>query len=298
MKIENKFPGKDVSHEDMETKFPLTAKKNESHKSKFIVSGVEFGGDLIPIFAGPNMVESQELIEDVAINVKKMGAHFLRGGAFKPLSFPYRSKKYNETREQGIEWLISAKEKAGIPIITEVMEEGYVPLVAEAADILQIGTRNMQNYPLLTACAKTGKPIMLKRGYGASLRDWLGAAEYILIEGNEKVLLCERGVSVPHTHRQTSRYLIDLQVVPAAQELTHLPVVVDPSHATFWRPWVKPMSLASIASGADGVMLEVHPDPPNAAVDPLQPIDYKEFNEIMQRMDMVAKASYDRHVLG
>ncbi len=298
MKIENKFPGKDVSHEDMETKFPLTAKKNESHKSKFIVSGVEFGGDLIPIFAGPNMVESQQLIEDVAINVKKIGAHFLRGGAFKPLSFPYRSEKYNETREQGIEWLISAKEKAGIPIITEVMEEGYVPLVAEAADILQIGTRNMQNYPLLTACAKTGKPIMLKRGYGASLRDWLGAAEYILIEGNEKVLLCERGVSVPHTHRQTSRFLIDLQVIPAAQELTHLPVVVDPSHATFWRPWVKPMSLASIASGADGVMLEVHPDPPNAAVDPLQPIDYKEFNEIMQRMDMVAKASYDRHVLG
>ena len=298
MKIENKFPGKDVSHEDMETKFPLTAKKNKSHKSKFIVSGVEFGGDLIPIFAGPNMVESQELIEDVAINVKKMGAHFLRGGAFKPLSFPYRSEKYNETREQGIEWLISAKEKAGIPIITEVMEEGFVSLVAEAADILQIGTRNMQNYPLLTACAKTGKPIMLKRGYGASLRDWLGAAEYILIEGNEKVLLCERGVSVPHTHRQTSRYLIDLQVVPAAQELTHLPVVVDPSHATFWRPWVKSMSLASVASGADGVMLEVHPDPPNAAVDPLQPIDYKEFNEIMQRMDMVAKASYDRHVLG
>ena len=298
MKIENKFPGKDVSHEDMETKFPLTAKKNKSHKSKFIVSGVEFGGDLIPIFAGPNMVESQELIEDVAINVKKMGAHFLRGGAFKPLSFPYRSEKYNETREQGIEWLISAKEKAEIPIITEVMEEGFVSLVAEAADILQIGTRNMQNYPLLTACAKTGKPIMLKRGYGASLRDWLGAAEYILIEGNEKVLLCERGVSVPHTHRQTSRFLIDLQVIPAAQELTHLPVVVDPSHATFWRPWVKPMSLASIASGADGVMLEVHPDPPNAAVDPLQPIDYKEFNEIMQRMDMVAKASYDRHVLG
>jgi len=163
---------------------------------------------------------------------------------------------------------------------------------------LQIGTRNMQNYPLLTACAKTGKPIMLKRGYGASLRDWLGAAEYIMVEGNEKIILCERGVSVPHTHRATSRYLLDLQVVPAAQELTHLPIVVDPSHATFWRPWVKSMSLAGIASGADGVMLEVHPDPPNAAVDPLQPIDYEEFDNIMQRMDMVAKASYDRHVLG
>ncbi len=297
MKIENKFPGKDVSLEDLETKFPLVAKKNDTHKSKFKVAGVEFGGDLVPIFAGPNMVESKELIEDVAINIKKSGAHFLRGGAFKPLSFPYRSEKYNETREQGIEWLVSAKEKAGIPIITEVMEEGFIPLISEAADILQIGTRNMQNYPLLTACAKTGKPIMLKRGYGASLRDWLGAAEYILVEGNEKVILCERGVSVPHTHRSTSRFLLDLQVIPAAQELTHLPIVSDPSHATFWRPWVKPMALASIASGADGIMLEVHPDPDNAAVDPLQPINYADFDQLMNNMDAVAKASYNRHIL-
>jgi len=297
MKIENKFPGKDVSNEDMETKFPLVAKKNDSHKSIFSISGVEFGGELVPVFAGPNMVESKELIEDVAINVKKSGAHFLRGGAFKPLSFPYRSEKYNETREKGIEWLVNAKEKAEIPIITEVMEEGFVPFIAEAADILQIGTRNMQNYPLLTACAKTGKPIMLKRGYGASLRDWLGAAEYILVEGNEKVILCERGVSVPHTHRSTSRFLLDLQVIPAAQELTHLPVVSDPSHATFWRPWVKPMSLASVASGADGIMLEVHPDPENAAVDPLQPINYADFSKLMVNMDAVAQASYDRYIL-
>lgn len=297
MKIENKFPGKDVSLEDMETKFPLVAKKNDSHKSKFIVSGVEFGGELVVIFAGPNMVESKELIEDVALNVKSSGAHFLRGGAFKPLTFPYRSEKYNETREKGIDWLVQAKEKANIPIITEVMEERYVPLIAEASDILQIGTRNMQNYPLLTACAKTNKPIMLKRGYGASLRDWLGAAEYILIEGNDKVILCERGVSVPHTHRSTSRFLLDLQVIPAAQELTHLPIVSDPSHATFWRPWVKPMALASVASGADGVMLEVHPDPENAAVDPLQPINYKDFDNLMENMDAVAKASYDRFIL-
>jgi len=297
MKIENKFPGKDVSYEDMQTKFPLVAKKNDSHISKFQISGVEFGGDLIPVFAGPNMVESKELIEEVAINVKKSGAHFLRGGAFKPLSFPYRSEKYNETREQGIEWLVDAKEKANIPIITEVMEERFVPLIAEASDILQIGTRNMQNYPLLTACAKTGKPIMLKRGFGASLRDWLGAAEYILVEGNEKVILCERGVSAPHTHRSTSRYLLDLQVVPAAKELTHLPVVVDPSHATFWRPWVKPMALASVASGADVIMLEVHPDPENAAVDPLQAINFSDFEDLMINMNAVAKASYNRFIL-
>jgi 3-deoxy-7-phosphoheptulonate synthase len=290
MAIENQFPGKDITLEDLEKKFPLVAKADPAHKSKFSIAGVEFGGDLTPVFAGPNMVESRELILDVANHVKRVGAHFLRGGAFKPLTFPYRSAKYNETRELGVEWLREAREKVGIPVITEVMEEKYIPLIAEVADIIQIGSRNMQNFPFLTACAKTGKPIMLKRHYGASLRDWLGAAEYILVEGNERVILCERGVAVPHTHRATSRFLLDLQVVPAAQEMTHLPVVVDPSHATFWRPWVVPMALAGIAAGADGMMIEVHPDPNNAAVDPLQPIDYSEFESLLKRMDAVAKA--------
>ncbi len=290
MSIENKFPGKDITPEDLLNKFPLVARRDPAHKSRFSVAGVEFGGELIPVFAGPNMVESRELILDIAANVKRAGAHFLRGGAFKPLTFPYRSAKYTETREQGIEWLMEAKEKTGIPVITEVMEEKYIPLIAEVADILQIGSRNMQNFPFLTACAKTGKPIMLKRHYGASLRDWLGAAEYLLVEGNSQVILCERGVSVPHTHRATSRFLLDLQVVPAAQEMTHLPVVIDPSHATFWRPWVAPMALAGIAAGADGVMIEVHPDPSNAAVDPLQPVDYAEFSTLMNHMDAVARA--------
>lgn len=288
--MENKFPGKDITLEDLETKFPLVAKKHNEHRTKFEVAGVEFGGDLIPIFAGPNMVESRDLIVDVAIAVKKIGAHFLRGGAFKPLSFPYRSEKYTETREQGLEWLKEAKAAAGIPIITEVMEEKYIDKVASVADILQIGSRNMQNYPFLTECAKTQKPIMLKRHYGASLRDWLGAAEYLLVEGNNQVILCERGMSVPHTHRATSRYLLDLQVVPAAKEMTHLPVVVDPSHATFWAPWVGPMSLAGIAAGADGVMIEVHPTPNQAAVDPLQPIDYDDFAKLFKSMESVANA--------
>lgn len=296
MKIDNKFPTKDISLEDLKYKFPLVAKKNSTHFSKFEIAGVEFGGDLIPIFAGPNMVESRELIFDVAQNVKKSGAHFLRGGAFKPLTFPYRSEKYTETREKGIQWLKEVRQEIGIPIITEVMEEKYINLISDVTDIIQIGSRNMQNFPFLTACAKTGKPIMLKRHYGASLRDWLGAAEYILYEGNSKVLLCERGVSVPHTHRSTSRFLLDLQVVPAAKEVTHLPIIVDPSHATFWRPWVKSMSLAAVASGADGIMLEVHPDPSNSAVDPLQPIDFKEFAELVQLMDNVAKASLKRKV--
>ena len=295
--MDNKFPGKDITEEDIKTKFPLVSKKKDSHKSKFIISDVEFGGNTIPIFAGPNMVESKDLIMDVAQNVKSLGAHFLRGGAFKPLTFPYRNKKYTETREDGIKWLGLAKEKYKIPVITEIMEERYIPLVSEVADILQIGSRNMQNYPLITACAKTKKPIMLKRHYGASLRDWLGAAEYILVEGNEKVILCERGVSVPHTHRSTSRFLLDLQVVPAAQELTHLPIVVDPSHATFWRSWVEPMALAGIAAGADGIMLEVHPDPINSAVDPLQPIDFTEFGNLMKKMHNVGQTLFDKSVL-
>ena len=288
--MDNKFPGKDVSAEDLKTKFPLAAKKDPDHKSCFKISGVDFGGDLIPVFAGPNLVESRAQILDVAKNVKAAGAHFMRGGAFKPLTFPYRSDKYTEPREQGLVWMVEASNSHDIPVITEIMEERFVPLVAEAADILQIGTRNMQNFPLLTACAKTGKPIMLKRHFGCSLRDWLGAAEYILVEGNEKVILCERGVAAPHTHRDTSRFLLDLQVVPAAHEATHLPVVVDPSHATFWRPWVAPMALASIAGGADGIMIEVHPDPDNAKVDPLQPIDFAEFGGLMDRMEAVAQA--------
>jgi 3-deoxy-7-phosphoheptulonate synthase len=295
--IENKFPGKDITEDDIREKFPLCAKKNKNHFSKFEVAGVEFGGNTIPIMAGPNMVESEELILDVASNVKKLGAHFLRGGAFKPLTFPYRSNKFNETREKGLEWLRIAKNEFKIPVITEVMEEKYLELISGVADILQIGSRNMQNYPFLTACAKTGKPIMLKRHYGSSLRDWLGAAEYILYEGNNKVILCERGVSIPHTHRSTSRFAIDLQVVPAAKEITHLPIVVDPSHATFWRPWINSMSLAAVASGADGIMLEVHPDTENSAVDPLQPINYEHFGRLMKKMDIIAKSVYQKKIL-
>ena len=154
----------------------------------------------------------------------------------------------------------------------------------------------MQNYPLISAAAKTQKPLMIKRHFGASLRDWLGAAEYALYEGNKKIILCERGVSVPHTHRDSSRFLLDLQVVPAAKEITHLPIAVDPSHATFWRPWVRPMALASVASGADSIMLEVHPDPENSAVDPLQPIDFTSFSELMLGMDKVARI-VGKHIL-
>jgi 3-deoxy-7-phosphoheptulonate synthase len=295
VQVENKFPGKDVTAEDLQTKIPLAAKMAPDHKTIISVAGVQFGGPLIPVFAGPNTVENEEMIVATAKAVKKAGAHFLRGGAFKPLTFPYRGPKFFELREEGLRLLQIAKKEAAIPVITEIMHVDKVDAVAETADILQIGTRNMQNYPLLEAVAKAGRPVMLKRHFGCSLRDWLGAAEYILHGGNPNVILCERGVTVPHTHRATSRFLLDLQVVPAAQELTHLPVVTDPSHATFWRPWVKPMALASIAAGADGVMLEVHPDPDNAAVDPLQPINFETFELLMTEMQKVAIA-VGRHV--
>jgi len=295
--MDNKFPGKDISSDDLISKFPLCAKKHKNHKTKFKVAGVEFGGNTIPILAGPNLAESKALVFKTAKSLKKMGVHFMRAGAFKPLTFPYRSRNYFETREEGIEWLKEARDKFNLPIISEIMEEKYIPLFCEKVDILQIGSRNMQNYPLLSACAKTMKPIMLKRHYGSSIRDLLGAAEYILYEGNKKLILCERGVTAPHTHRASSRFLLDLQVVPALKEITHLPVVVDPSHATFWRKWVEPMALASIAAGADGVMIEAHPNPSKAAVDPLQPVDFLELKLIIKKMHIIAKNIFKKRVL-
>lgn len=288
--IENKAPGKDVSPSDLESKFPLVAKKSPEHRTRVTVGDVVFGGDHIPVMAGPNTVENLEMIVETAEAVKKAGAHILRGGAFKPLTFPYRSDKYFELREKGLEYLAQARKVTGLPVITEVVDTETLQAVADVADVLQIGTRNMQNFTLLSAVGKIGKPVMLKRGFGSSLRDWLGAAEYILYEGNDQVILCERGVIAPHTHKESSRFLLDLQVVPAAKEITHLPVVTDPSHATFWRSWVSPMALASIAAGADGIMIEVHPDPENAAVDPLQPVSFTAFEKMMNEMKAVANA--------
>ena len=289
MPIENKFPGKDISNEDLKSKFPLCAKK----KGGFKVNNVIFGGKKIPIMAGPNMVESLQLIDRCGNFLNKNKIDFLRGGAFKPLSFPYRSKKYTETREKGIEWLGIIKKKYKLSIITEIMEEKFLPLISEVADILQIGSRNMQNFPLLTACARIQKPIMLKRHYGSSLRDLLGAAEYILLEGNNKVMLCERGIVAPHTHKSSSRLLFDIQAIPALKEITNLPIVADPSHASFWSPWVPSLAKAAIAAGADSIMIEIHPDPKNAAVDSLQTLDFQQFKKILSELKKVAK-SVDR----
>lgn len=288
--IQNKFPGKDITEEDIKSKFPLAAKRNKDHFSVIKVKDVEIGGDKIPMMAGPNTVENEEMALKIAENISKLGNRIFRGGAFKPLSFPYRSDKYFEPREKGLDWLKSVKEKFGLLIVTEVMDIRQIDNISKVADILQIGTRNMQNYPLLVECAKTNIPILLKRHYGASLRDFLGSAEYILNEGNKNVILCERGVSIPHTHRSTSRFSLDLQIIPAAKEITHLPIITDPSHATFWADWVEPMALASIGAGADGVMIEVHNDPKNAAVDPLQPLNFEQYKNLLIKLKKIAKS--------
>ena len=230
------------------------------------------------------------MIKRVGKFLKSIKIRGLRGGAFKPLTFPYRSKKYYETKLDGLKWLKDTRDMYDLIVTTEIMELKYLDDICNSTDIIQIGSRNMQNYPLLTECAKTQMPIMLKRHYGSSLRDWLGAAEYILAEGNKNVILCERGVSVPHTHRSTSRFLMDLRVIPAVKEISHLPIISDPSHATFWAPWVESMTLASIAAGCDGLLIEIHPDPKNAAVDPLQPLSFSQFKSLIKKSRNLAKA--------
>ena len=285
--MNNKFPGKDISQEDLISKIPLSATKGSTQP--ITVGGVTFGGSEVPVVAGPNTVESEEMIVNIAMRVKLAGAKVLRGGAFKPLTFPYRSPTYRETGVVGLEWLASAKAESSLLVATEILDIRDMDKVCSVADFLQIGSRNMQNFPLLIEAAKSGKAIILKRHYGSSLRDWLGAAEYILNEGNQNLILCERGVAVPHTHRQTSRFLLDVQVIPAAHEFSHLPIMVDPSHASFWQPWVAPLACAAVAAGADSIMLEVHPNPREAWVDPLQALNYEEFEALSIKIKEIAK---------
>ena len=182
---------------------------------------------------------------------------------------------------QGMDWMDEVKKYFGLKVVTEVTEIRHLDRINQTADILQIGSRNMQNLELLRELALTKKPLILKRHFGASLRDMLGAAEHILVEGNSKLILCERGVSAPHTHKDTSRFMLDVQAIVALKELTKFPIISDPSHASFWAPWVSPLAYASIAAGCDGLIIEMHPDPKNSAVDPLQPLNFKEFSNFL-----------------
>lgn len=281
---------KDISQADLEKNIPLVAKRQDGDKVTVRVGAHDIGGERLTVIAGPCTVETREQLLDIAKHVKEIGAVLLRGGAFKPLTFPYRSATVFELREKGLELLAEARGTYGIPVVTEVVDVRLVERVAEHADMLQIGARSMQNFPLLEEAARSGKPVLLKRHPGASLRDWLGAAEYLFYHGNTNVVLCERGIVAPHTHEPTSRFIVDLQVIPAVREYSRLPVIVDPSHATFKRKYVPPVARAAIAIGADGVMLDVHPDPERAAVDPLQGLDYEAFAALMKDLRAVATA--------
>jgi len=285
--LSNKNPTKDITADDIKYKIPkITSNKKVSVR---VTDKVVFNENNLPIIAGPNGVESRELIFHVAKFLKKKGVKILRGHAYKPLTFPYRSKQYLETKNEGMNWLDEVKKHTGMAIVTEVTEIRYLDRICQTADIIQIGSRNMQNLELLKECALTKKPIILKRHFGASIRDLLGASEHILLEGNNKLILCERGISAPHTHRETSRFILDIQAITALKEIINYPVISDPSHASFWAPWVPPLVYASIAAGCDGLIIEVHPKPEESKVDPLQPLNYKKFSEVINISKKISK---------
>ncbi|MDC3034398.1 3-deoxy-7-phosphoheptulonate synthase [Candidatus Pelagibacter sp.] len=285
--LSNKEPTKDITKDDISYKLPKVTSRKEI-KVK-VSDNIIFSKKTLPIIAGPNGVESRELIFKVAKYLKKLGIKIIRGHAYKPLTFPYRSNQYKESLDIGMDWMDEVKKYTGMKVVTELTEIKYLDRLLKTSDILQIGSRNMQNLELLREASKSNLPIILKRHFGASLRDMLGAAEHILVEGNNKLILCERGVSSPHTHRSTSRFMLDVQAIVALKELVKYPVISDPSHASFWAPWVPNLTYSSIAAGCDGLIIEMHPDPKNSAVDPLQPLNFKQFRKVLAKSKKLSK---------
>ena len=256
-------------------KIKLAVRSYESQKTIIKLNGIEIGGDQVVIMAGPCSVESREQVLEAAIVVKEAGAQILRGGAFKPRTLPY---SFQGLGEEGLKLLAEARDETGLPIVTEVMDPSEVELVETYADILQIGTRNMQNFPLLKSVGRADKPVMLKRGMSATINEWLGCAEYILAEGNHDVIMCERGI---RTFEQITRNTVDISAAPILHMISHLPVIIDPSHGTGTRSLVGPLAKAGIAAGADGIMVEVHPHPDEALCDGAQSLSPEEFKFFM-----------------
>lgn len=246
------------------------------------VSGVKVGGDHLALIAGPCSVESEEQVIGIAREIKASGANMLRGGAFKPRTSPYA---FQGMGLDGLKILSAAKEETGLPIVTELMSLEYLEAFDEMVDLIQIGARNMQNFDLLKHLGETKKPILLKRGLNATYEEWIMAAEYIMAAGNENVILCERGV---RTFESYTRNTLDLQAIPVIKALTHLPIVVDPSHAggKWWL--VEPMAKAAVAAGADGLMVEVHNDPENALCDGAQSLKPEKYGMLLQSISKIA----------
>ncbi|MCZ6891192.1 MAG: 3-deoxy-7-phosphoheptulonate synthase [Chloroflexi bacterium] len=265
--------------------YKLSSREFQPESTTFKVGPVTIGGGEFVIMAGPCSVESEQQVMDTARAVKEAGGNILRGGAFKPRSSPY---SFRGLGEEGLKYLASAKDETGLPIITEVMDTRDVELVSRYADILQIGTRNMQNFTLLDEVGRSGKPAMLKRGLSATYEDWLLAAEYILSGGNRRLMLCERGIRTFETY---TRNTMDIAAMPAIKRLSHLPIIADPSHGTGKWYLVTPVALAAVAAGADGLQVEVHPNPDMALSDGAQSLNFENFKRLTTLVMAVRKAT-------
>lgn len=269
--------------------YKLVSREFKTDDSVVRVGNLEFGGSRIHVMAGPCAVESREQVLETAEQVSKAGATVLRGGAFKPRTSPYA---FQGLEEEGLKILAEARERTGLKIVTEVVDPRNVELVCRYADILQIGARNMQNFFLLKEVSSADKPVVLKRGPSATIEEWLMAAEYIMSGGNYNVILCERGIRTFETYLRNT---LDLSAVPVAKHLSHLPVIVDPSHATGKWKLIKPMAMAAVAAGADGLMIEVHPNPAQALCDGPQSLTPANFNSLMNDIVKIA-ALFDRTI--
>ena len=262
----------------------LASRDFRKENSVFSIDGSQIGGQKIILMAGPCAVESREQLIQSALAVKKAGAVALRGGAFKPRTSPY---SFQGLGEEGLKILAEARDIVGLAIVTEVIAPEQVPLVAQYADVLQVGARNMQNYALLNAVGESHKPVLLKRGLSSTIEEFLNAAEYILSHNNPRVILCERGIRTFETY---TRNTLDINAIPVLKSLSHLPVVVDPSHGTGKREYVPAVSRAAIAAGADGLIVEVHPDPENALSDGAQSLRPEEFEDLVAQLRPIAEA--------
>ena len=270
--------------------YKLASRQFHAHDSVFQLDGFTIGGKEIPIIAGPCSVESRSQILEIAQAVREAGANALRGGVFKPRTSPYA---FQGLGEEGLEYLVEAREKTGLPIVVEVMAVSQIKIMEKYVDVFQLGARNMQNFNLLRAIGETRTPVLFKRGMSATIEEMLMASEYILIGGNTRVMLCERGI---RTFETATRNTTDINAIPVLKKLTHLPVVIDPSHSTGDSSYVSAVAKAGVAAGADGVIVEVHHDPANALSDGKQSLTPEAFAKMVKQVKAVAEA-VDRHLV-
>ena len=277
------LPGVDTVTRIMKP-YKLASREVKATNTKVPLDGIEIGGKRIIVMAGPCAVESEEQLLEAAELVKEAGATVLRGGAFKPRTSPF---SFQGLEEKGLELLQKAKDTYGMPVVTEIVDVGDVDAVSETADILQVGSRNMQNFALLTAVGKSKHPVVLKRGFSCTVTEWLTAADYLLAGGNKGVILCERGI---RTFEDSIRFSMDITAVPVIKNSSHLPVIVDPSHAAGHYSLVPAIAKAAIAAGADGLLIEVHPNPEKALVDGLQSLTPAKFANLMKELKAIAES--------